>query len=185
MKNDLELEISISHQEGWSCALWSALWSPHAGAVWNSQDVLSCLTLPLQVLSTPAKPTSTGCRHSNSVSAWIWHLFHLWLYLSSAVSCSETRDESTTPRPVAFYPTVAQLWETMASAVLAMTLCTHTWTSEPAVIPGYAALGVFSLRRKEISLCSSAAGAVVKKDEYSSASLPASWLKLQPVSPLP
>lgn len=81
MKNDLELEISISHQEGWSCSLWSALWSPHAGAVWNSQDVLSCLTLPLQVLSTPAKPTSTGCRHSNSVSAWIWHLFYLWLFL--------------------------------------------------------------------------------------------------------
>lgn len=105
--------------------------------------------------------------------------------LSSAVSCSETRDESTTPRPAAFHPAVAQLWETMASAVLAMTLCTHTWTSEPAVIPGYAAVGVFSLRRKEMSLCSSAAGAVVKKDEYSSASLPASWLKLQPVSPLP
>lgn len=184
MKKELDLEISISHQEGWSCALWSALLFPHAGAAWDSQDALPCLTLCLQMLSTPAKLTSTGCRYSNSVSAWIWHLFP-WLLLVQLSALLSLDYESTTPRAVAFHPTIALLWETMAPAMLAMTLCLHTWSSEPAVIPGYAAVGVFFLRRKEISLCSSAAGAVVKKDEYSSASLPVSWLRLQPVSPLP
>lgn len=105
-------------------------------AAWGSQDASSCLNLPPQMLSTAAKPTSTGCNHSGQC---------LCLDLASLVSmvplCSTAvlRLEyvSTTTRTVGFCPAVAP-------AALAMTLCLHTWSSEPAVIPGYAAVGVFA-----------------------------------------
>lgn len=165
---------------GWSCALWSAHLFPHAE---------SCMGLTGRfILFKPASSSKCWIHQLNpplgtgilgSVSAWIWHLLHpgfLFVQLSVVL---RLENESTTRRAVAFHPAIAQLWETMAPAVLAMTLCLHTWSSEPAVIPGFAVVGVFPLRRKEISLCSSAAGIIVKKDKYSAASLPVSCLSLK------
>lgn len=169
-------------KEGWSCALCSAHLFPHPK---SCMGFTGCFPL-LEPAHSPKcwlhqlyPPLGAGIL--GSVSAWNWHLLYPWFLFVVL----RPEYESTTTRAVAFHPAVAQLWETMAPAVLAMTLCLHTWSSGPAMVPGYAAVGLFPLRRKEISLCCSAAGTVVNKDEYSSASLPVSWLKLQPVSPFP
>lgn len=90
-------------------------------------------------------------------------------------------------RVVAFNPAVGQLWETLASSVLAMTMRLHSWMLRACcdAVLHAVGLGVFFLRRKERSLCSSAAGTVVKKDEVLSISFQVSWLKLQLVSASP
>jgi len=89
-------------------------------------------------------------------------------------------------RVAAFHPAVGQLWETMAPTVLTVTNCLHTRMLKASCDTVLlCCLGLFFLRRKQRSLYSSAAGTLVKKDEFSSIFFQVSWLTIQPVSASP